>query len=342
MDGQPLIVSMFGPTSPHHVHQPTTLKVIPYSSDYRRVWDQLIDQAANAAVIHYRAYLEYHLHRFAEVSALVFHQDELIAVFPAESGHDQVYSYRGLTFAGLILRKGCSRNLLFQAWKSITNHYSLMGYSQLEIQPSPGFFWKEAKLQFTAEDFVGMGWAQTGMKIYDTVKLPYEIRDRGKLWGIRRAQALGLSVRLAEELDTFWIEILQPNLLKRHDAAPVHSLKEIKQLKSSFPAAIQLWTVSQKGLLLGGCLLYVHGQVVHSQYIASSEEGRKLRCLDLLFAQLIEDFGSSHTYFSLGTSSNPRDGQRDSGLVKWKKSLGAQEIPAFSWKMDLKTLPNGA
>ena len=65
------------------------------------------------------------------------------------------------------------------------------------------------------------------------------------------------------------------------------------------------------------CLVYDFGRVVHTQYLAASEEGRHLDALSLLLAELIGDTYADRRYFCFGISTEqagpgaePRAGRR--------------------------------
>ncbi len=126
-----------------------------------------------------------------------------------------------------------------------------------------------------------------------------------------------------------------PCLEQRHQARPIHSLKEIQLLKSRFPDSIQLWIAALDGETLAGTVLFLIGNIVHCQYIASIEKGRKLRALDLLFAQLVEKEFGHKSGFSLGTAILPDTGLPDKGLIHWKESFGAKPVSVINFRFEL-------
>ena len=64
--------------------------------------------------------------------------------------------------------------------------------------------------------------------------LPYNSSTKQ---AIKQAEALSLEVKEVEEVK-FWNELLIPNLEKRHQARPVHSVSEMEKLKRQFPSNI--------------------------------------------------------------------------------------------------------
>jgi hypothetical protein len=53
----------------------------------------------------YRDFMEYHEERFQDYSLLIFEEDKLIAVLPANRVGDTVYSHQGLTYGDLFIIK---------------------------------------------------------------------------------------------------------------------------------------------------------------------------------------------------------------------------------------------
>ena len=64
---------------------------------------------------------------------------------------------------------------------------------------------------------------------------------------------------------------------------------------------------------------------MHTQYLAASEEGRRLNALSLLLAELIGRYAGRH-YFSFGISTEQEGQVLNGGLVAQKEYFGARGI----------------
>ena len=115
--------------------------------------------------------------------------------------------------------------------------------------------------------------------------------------------------------------------------APVHALAEIELLAGRFPRHIALHLAIIEGRIVGGTVLYVNRDIVHVQYIASTEEGRAVGALDRLFAHLIGEAYADASWFSFGSSNDPSTSKLNHGLVHWKEGFGAR-----AWPQDVYTL----
>ena len=80
-----------------------------------------------------RKFIGYHGDRFKDASLLVYKNEKLIAVFPANSDGQTIYSHQGLSYGGLVLPKhiklsdafGCfyrTIEILRSKWVSKSHH----------------------------------------------------------------------------------------------------------------------------------------------------------------------------------------------------------------------------
>lgn len=103
--------------------------------------------------------------------------------------------------------------------------------------------------------------------------------------GIRKATHSELTIAESGDMEAFW-GILNDNLSNKYNTHPVHSLAELKLLKSRFPKSIRLFMAFNKvGIPLGGTLIFETPQVIHTQYISASPEERASE--HLIFCSII-------------------------------------------------------
>ena len=73
-----------------------------YQTTDFEVWNAFISVAKNATFLFHRNFMEYHKDRFEDCSLMVFDENKLVAVLPANRVEDIVYSHQGLTYGGLV------------------------------------------------------------------------------------------------------------------------------------------------------------------------------------------------------------------------------------------------
>ncbi|MCW0416086.1 hypothetical protein NB689_001840 [Xanthomonas sacchari] len=132
------------------------------------------------------------------------------------------------------------------------------------------------------------------------------------------------------------MDALLGEVLQRHDARPTHSLDELRLLCARFPAQIVPYEVRDGGELLAGTLVYDFGHVVHTQYLACSEQGRRADALSLLLAELIEQVYAQRDFLSLGISTEQQGQVLNAGLVEQKERFGARAVVHDFYRWELQ------
>ena len=152
---------------------------------------------------------------------------------------------------------------------------------------------------------------------------------RIRLNGARRASEAGVVIEETDDYLPFW-QILEHNLRSRYGLAPVHSVDEIMLLHNRLPDHIRLFVAKYQGETLGGTVLFVTPRVVHSQYIAASEQGKQLHVLDLLFQTVIRESLVTHPYFDFGISTEKHGTWLNEALIYQKEGFGGRGV-CYDW-----------
>jgi hypothetical protein len=129
--------------------------------------------------------------------------------------------------------------------------------------------------------------------------------------------------------------MLTVHILQRYETMPVHSLEEITLLQSRFPDNIKLFTCSKDREIVAGVVVYETDRVAHVQYVASSETGRAMGALDLVFWHLINQAYSSKPFFDFSTSDENNGFYLNTGLINQKEGFGARAIVHDHYQIDL-------
>ena len=152
--------------------------------------------------------------------------------------------------------------------------------------------------------------------------------------GIRKAQRQGLIVRESTDFAAFW-QILNDNLTAKYGVRPVHSVSELELLHGRFPDKIRLFMVYDGELPLGGTLLFLTPQVLHTQYISATPEGKAAGAIDLLFDVLIHDVFTDYPYIDFGKSTVSDSADLNEQLIFQKEGFGARAVCYDTYEYDL-------
>jgi len=298
--------------------------VRPYRSTDAGAWDAVVTRSRNGNFLHRRGYMDYHADRFIDSSLVVERGREIVAVFPASVRDGVVTSHGGLTYGGLIATHDLRAESTLSVFEQIGRHFRGNGIGRVVYKAMPHVF----RTYPSEEDLYAL--ARVGARLARRdISSVIPLQDGAGLSetrrrAVRRARNEGVGIARNDALADY--HALLGEVLKRHAAVPTHSLGELELLRSRFPQQIVLHEARREGVLMAGVLIYDFGRTVHAQYIAASEEGRRIDALSLLLAELIGGIYADRTYFSLGISTESEGTVLNSGLVAQKESFGARGI----------------
>ena len=254
---------------------------------------------------------------------MVYKDRRLYALLPANESDGTLWSHQGLTYGGLLTDHRATTANVCEAFISINAYLRDNGFQRVVYKSIPWIY-----EQLPAEEDL---YAQLMVRHISTTL----VRDHrlkfieSRRSGIRKALRNGLTVRESGDLQAFW-HILDSNLEHKYGARPVHSEQELELLKSRFPSQIRLYMAYREEEALGGTLIFETPQVVHTQYISASEEGKRDGALDLLFDHLINKVYRDVPYFDFGKSSDGDGHDLNRQLIFQKEGFGGRGV-CYDW-----------
>lgn len=298
-----------------------------YTASHKAIWDDFVRKSRNGTFLFMRDYMDYHADRFNDCSLMAYYEDELKALLPAHVKDDVFYSHKGLTYGGMITDETMKAKMMMELFGEIIDRLHDARINKFVYSPVPYIYNKYPG----EEDLYALyrfGARLTARKISTVVcSIADKIKfSEPKCRNARKAVREGLVLCKDDNFEVFW-DILSQNLKEKHNAVPVHTLEEINRLHISFPDNIVLYRVcNAEGCTVAGCVMYLTDTVAHTQYISSTEEGRKKRAVDFLFNCLINDIYKDKMYFDLGTSVECDGRILNEGLIFQKESFGGRAV----------------
>lgn len=301
----------------------TTISLKTYAAADAGVWDDIVRRSCNGNLLHIRGYMDYHCDRFDDCSLILFRNEKAVAVFPANRTGATVSSHGGLTYGGLIHTPELGAHDALLAFAAIGEQYRSAGVESVTYKAIPLPFHRLP----SQSDLYGLTCAGATLIRRDASSVIHlgEPRafSKGRKWAINKAKKAGVAVEQSDDIDAFHTLLAQ--VLQKFDTQPTHSAAELKLLASRFPGEIVLYVAHSAGTLLAGTLVYDFGHLVHTQYMANSDEGREIGALDMLIAEVIERY-RERRYFSFGISTEQQGLHLNAGLIAQKEAFGARTI----------------
>lgn len=301
-----------------------------YLADNRDEWNSFVAKSKQGTFLFDRNYMDYHADRFLDHSLMVYRKGHLYALLPGNE-HEQVfYSHQGLTYGGLLTTSKATTADIAETFKAINGYLHNQGFMTVVYKTIP-WIYHELPAEEDLYALTNICNARILVRhissaIFLNRHLPF---NESRKSGIRKALRNGVEVRETNDLSAFW-KILDENLENKYGAKPVHTLPELCLLKSRFPSNIRLFMAYRGNEALGGTLLYVSRQVVHTQYISASVEGKAIGVLDLLFDYLINKKSWSEPYFDFGKSSDGDGHDLNASLIFQKEGFGGRGV-CYDW-----------
>jgi hypothetical protein len=312
------------------------IEIRRYTEAQQSVWNQFVASSKQGTFLFDRRYMDYHADRFIDHSLLVYRQGRLFALMPGNGQGDVYYSHQGLTYGGLLTDAKATAETVCEVFEALGDYLRKSGFRRVVYKPVPHIYHRLP----AEEDLYALFLrcharlierdASSAISFSDL--LPFAESRRS---GLRKAKNNELEVCESDDIETFW-EILTDRLSARYNASPVHTAAEMKLLKSRFPEQIRLMMVyGCASEPLGGTILYLTSQVVHTQYIAATDKGRSMGALDLLFHHLLTESVLPQRYFDFGTSAIGDSCEVNPALIFQKQGFGGRTIcyDIYEWEL---------
>lgn len=301
-----------------------------YTCDDKAAWDSFVDGSRQGTFLFRRDYVGYHSDRFEDFSLMVYRGGRLFALLPASVDGDTLWSHQGLTYGGWITNERSTVGDMMDVFSLANRELKGLGINRVVYKPMPWIYQRQP----SEEDLYALTQV-CGAKIMvrnvsSTISLRHPVKMRyGRRYDGNKAEANGVVIRKDNgALAGFW-KVLEGNLWNAHNARPVHSLAEMERLMCLFPNNIELYVAEWQGQIVGGTVVFVTPQVVHTQYISASEIGKKVHALDLLFRVVLEDY-ADWQYFDYGTSNEDYGRVLNRGLIFQKEGFGGRAV-CYDW-----------
>ena len=322
------------------------INICRYTQDKHTQWDDFVKVSKNGTFLFLRAYMDYHSDRFHDHS-LMFHNEKgkLIAVLPANiktASPPTLHSHQGLTYGGFVLSPEIHISEVGELFRLTISYLKENGFCEWRYKQIPYIY---HLIPSQEEDYWLWRYnaredACNMMTVIDFKSTVNDISSSRKRTYFNKLQRQGYTVVFDADINDFWPwPILEANLMERFGSHPVHSLSEITLLKQRFPDNIICCTVRDPdGITVAGTLLFVTQQVVRTQYISASHEGKRCNALDYLMLTLIRHYKDNpeYRYFEFGTSMAEDGINLNEGLILQKEGFGGRAVACKIYSINIK------
>lgn len=298
-----------------------------YNETDKDSWNQFVSESKNGTFLFNRNYIDYHNDRFVDFSVIIYSDNNIIALFPASiSSPNRVVSHGGLTYGGVISDINMTTELMIEVFNLLLSFYSDHDIKEIVYKRVPSIYYDYP----SDEDLYVLYRLNASLirrDISSTIslgnKIPFSSR---RIRAIKKAKKNNLIVQESKNYSEY-MSLLNSVLQLHHGVRAVHSTQEIEKLANSFPHNIKLYvSLDDKNKIVAGVVVYINKGTVHAQYIANSEDGRKIGALDYLFDFLINDEFADKRWFDFGICTENNGNYLNVGLITQKQEFGGRGV----------------
>lgn len=311
------------------------VEVIPYVPERQAEWNAFVSNSKNGTFLFDRSYMNYHSDRFADSSLMVYRDGKLFALLPANREGDTVCSHGGLTYGGLLTGTDATAAAVLDVFVAVNVWLHDAGVKRVIYKAIPWIYHRVPAEEDLYALFRVCNARLVSREISSTIILPHRLKwHRDRRYGINRCRNNGVMVEQSDDFEAFW-PVLDGNLMHSHGVRPVHTLDEMRLLKSRFPSNILLYVARREGQVLGGTVLYLTPQVVHAQYISASPEGKALRVIDAIYNKILNEDFADGLYFDFGKSTESGGRLLNESLIYQKEGFGGRGVcyDCYEWNV---------
>jgi len=306
-----------------------------YTAQQSDEWNRFVAASKNGTFLFDRRFMDYHSDRFSDHSLLVYRDRRLYALLPANEMEHTLVSHGGLTYGGLVMDGRCSAKGVIDAFQAINDYLRQQGFCRVVYKAIP---WIYHQLPAEEDLYALTAVCRARLTIRDIssaiVAAHRQQFTESRRSGLRKALRAGLTVRESSDVEAFW-QILNDNLTAKYAVRPVHTADELRLLRSRFPERIKLWLVYNSQTPVGGTLLFLTPQVLHTQYISATPEGKTIGAIDLLFDHLINNVYKDFPYIDFGKSTVSDSADLNEQLIFQKEGFGGRAVCYDTYEYDL-------
>lgn len=306
-----------------------------YAPTDKERWNSYVMEAKNATFLLDRAYMDYHQDRFADASLLFYKEGRLYALLPAHIANDTLYTHLGLTYGGLIMDDRVTASDTLCLFEELNKYLRTQHIKRVVYRPTPSIYHLTPAEEDLYALFKVCNAQLVARSISSVIDLTHPLKwSENRIRGVKQCLKNGIEIKQSTDFAAFW-QVLDDNLMNKYGAKPVHSLQEIELLHQRFPHDILLYVACKDDMVLGGTVLYLTPNVVHTQYISASSEGKQLRALDGLFHFLLHQSWDRQRYFDFGTSTLQDGHLLNASLIHQKEGFGGRAIcyDTYQWEV---------
>lgn len=312
--------------------------IINYSNEYKEKWDKFVmEDSMNGTFLQTRRFIEYHpQERFDDGSLIFLKDDSIVAIILAcivrEKNGAVMYSHKGSTYGGFVVSQNiysCEAiGQLVVEFEDWLQKHSIMRivmkqtpdlFSRHSTELVDYFLYKENYVAYSELNFY-LDLQKYGGNIEGQFSSSRRRNYRHSL----KNNLLFRQLNKREEIADFY-QVLCVNL-ENLGLKCIHTLNELVDFHSNrLINEVDFYGEYLGEKLIAGAMLFYFGNnIVHTQYLSSLPEYRKLNSMDFLIYNLVKvSLDRKKQYLTFGICTEDNGKYINFSLASFKEGFGA-------------------
>ena len=304
-----------------------------YQKELKDTWNDFVETSKNGTFLIDRNYMDYHSDRFNDHSLMFYSDKELIALLPANLQDQTLYSHQGLTYGGLIMSNKIKTSQVLEIFDHLINYLRSINITKLIYKKIPYIYHR-----YPAEEDLYALFRNNAILFRRDISTVINISNKigfskSKKCGLSKARQSGVLVKKSDDLESFMT--IEKEVLKHHNAKPVHSREELCALIKNFPDNIKLFASFMESKMIAGVIVFEESEIIHLQYMANSALGMEIGGLDVIVKYLLEEEYKDKKYFDFGISTEQHGRFLNEGLISQKEMFGGRAVCYDHYELDI-------
>jgi hypothetical protein len=310
--------------------------ITKYSLEFKDSWDKFVAESNNGTMFHTLDFLDYHRNKFeANLNHLIWLKGEhIFAVMPfavfEENGKRIGKSPFGASFGGIVCKDKLSLSESVSLAQTLVEYTANIGCDEVRITPTPWHYHTSAN-QYIDFALMKNGFQLTSRDVFNAIKLPssyqylWENNYVGRCRTTLRKRTEQFNIIQDAPIEDFY-PILLEDKARHNNSQPTHSLRELQQLKDTFPdkvwadIAIGKSTNARAGI----CYFQPSENCIMTFYMSQETSALKLDGKNVLVDNMLKRaIEKGISYFDFGGSTIGFEIE-NIGVSKFKESFGAK------------------
>ena len=113
------------------------MNIVRYSPDKKSEWNDFVAESRNGFFMFDRNYMDYHNDRFQDHSLMIYSDDQLLAVLPANEYEGTLYSHQGLTFGGFLVGSSLCAESMLNIFNATKDYLRQLNFTKVDYKAIP-------------------------------------------------------------------------------------------------------------------------------------------------------------------------------------------------------------